>query len=136
MPAVADKPKELTEDWIKTLEKVKARDCNPAGMPATKISLISFQDILKIFDKRNLMTVFFLLVKNRTVNKAWQNSQMTVARPTPATSISKTATKRIFNPILTTAQQRRTYRGLLESPMERKMADPKLKIIKKGVPKK
>ena len=124
LPAMAMEPKELTEDWIKTLEIEKIAPCNPAGRPIFAMSIsLSFVIFSLSFRSRYGASE---RTRHWTISAAETHWEMTVARATPATPIENAITKIRFSTTLMIPAVKRKYSGLLVSPTALRTALPKL----------
>ena len=84
-------PKEFTADWIRVLDMEKSKPCNPAGTPTLRM-ILSFR--LSIQSRPGMKRMArLLLYKHLIISSAERYCEMTVDHATPATLISRTATK-------------------------------------------
>ena len=123
-PAMAMEPKELTDDWISTLDMEKIAPCIPAGRP-TRTICVSFPDTIRSFVRCSFMAPFSF-IRLRIIRPADTHSEITVAQATPSTPIPSWITKNRFNTTFTAPAANRKYRGRLVSPTALKRAAPKL----------
>ena len=124
LPAMAMDPKELTEDWISTLDMEKMAPCMPAGSPIFTIRFSFFGWIRSSL--RFSFSAPGASIRLFSTRRADTCSEMTVAHPTPSTPIPSPMTKNRFSATLTTPAMNRKYRGRLVSPIALSMAAPKL----------
>ena len=121
---MAMEPKELTDDWISTLEMEKTAPCIPAGRPILAI-LLSFTLLIRRSRSLSLKAPS-LFTRHQSTRPAEITWEITVARATPATSIFREITKNRFRTTFTTPAAVRKYKGRLVSPTALRTALPKL----------
>ncbi len=93
-PVIARSPKELTEDWITTLDMEKSEPWMPAGRPMRMILLRAFPS--KRIRLKSSRTASFRLTRSRTTSTEASTCESAVARPTPFTPMPRQITKKMF----------------------------------------
>ena len=100
LPAMTCEPKELTEDWISTLERLNTIPCRPAGRPMRSIWPSWLRWNFRCLKSRwQGPSIFIRHSRTRTAETVWE---MMVASATPATPMWNTMTKNRFKKTLMT----------------------------------
>ena len=107
---------------------------SPAGIPMQTILQRCSGLNTRLWKSRR--TLLFSVTRNFMTRKALIASEHTVAIATPDTPISKHATKTMLRMTFITPDAARAINGLFVSPMDRRIADPKLYTMRKGIPTK
>ena len=92
-------PKELTEDWISTLETEKIQPWSPAGSPMVKIFPRTRRSMVRHRRLRRRADSSFIRV--RAMRMAEMAFEILVAMATPATPRLQTSTKNRFSTTFT-----------------------------------
>ena len=113
-PAMAMEPKELTDDWISTLDMEKSLPAYlQEDLHARSVSASGYNTQFRKMQLHGSVS----FIRLRMIRPADTHSEITVAQATPSTPIPSWITKNRFNITFTAPAANKKYRGRLVSPL-------------------